>query len=304
MASYSWNIFGHEKTREYLEAQLKDRGLGHGLLFVGQEHIGKFTVAKTLANILQCEKELCRRCPACIQIKKGCHLDTIDIADDGEPLKIEQIREIINRMNMTSQSNSRVVLLENIGRLTEEAANALLKILEEPGEKTYFFFTAQTLREVLPTIRSRMHILKLTAPVTDETFFQFLKNQYRDLTEQAYEKLLLLALGKPGKIIALLESPEVMTQSEYLYDTAQRFCTAFSLSARFKLIQEFKDDDGKIAEFLTLMTALLRQKFLHGSVESERNMAVKTLPAVIEALGLLRKNVNTRLLLENLALQF
>lgn len=301
---YAWNIFGHEKILEYLESQLAGNNLGHAILFAGPVHIGKFTIAKVLSQILQCEWGLCRKCPTCLQIEKGSHLDTIEMTDDGSSLKIEQIREIINRLSMTSQSKARIVLLENIGRLIKEAANALLKILEEPGQNTHFFFTATSLREVPPTILSRMHIIKITPPVTNGVFHNFLLARYQDLTKERYEKINLLSLGKPGKMVRFLESPEALSETEYLYERAQHFCTAFSLSARFKLIQELKDDNSKISEFLVLMTACLRQLLLKGSSEEERKKAFHVLPQVISSLNFLRKNVNGRLLLENLAFSF
>lgn len=306
MALYEWNVIGHEKAIEYLERQLRDYTLSHALLFVGPEHIGKFSILKTLARILQCDKNFCRTCPACTQIENGYHIDTIIIADDGSSIKIEQIREIINRLSMTPQSPCKILLLENIWRLTEEAANSLLKILEEPYPKTHFFFTASSLREVLPTIQSRMSIFKLIVPPRKQ-FFRFLSGKFPGLKEESFRELEVLSLEKPGAMIRLLENPEQLEARKEHYERVKRFCVSFSTVSRFglirELIQELKDNPSIILEFLGMMTSFLRHLLFHGS-PTEQSMATRILPKTVEAYELLRKNVNARLLLENLALNF
>lgn len=288
---YNWHIFGHDKILDYLENQLANGSLGHALLFVGPEHIGKFSMAKTLAYIMQCEGQ---------QIEHGYHIDTIILKDDGSSIKIEQIRDILARLVMTSQSPYKILLLENISRLTQEAANSLLKILEEPFPKTYFFFTATSLREVLPTIQSRMHILKVVAPPQD-LLYEFLQKSYPSLTKEHFAQLHTLALGKPGKIIELLDAPDTFEEKREQYEMVKRFCMAFSVTTRFKLIQDLKDDALRVRDFLIMMTSFLRHLLFHGSV-AEKEMACRMLPKVVEAYELIRKNVNARLLLENLAL--
>ncbi|KKT19207.1 MAG: polymerase III, delta-prime subunit protein [Candidatus Peregrinibacteria bacterium GW2011_GWA2_43_8] len=92
---YKWPIIGHEEQLKRLEADLKNGHLAHAYIFVGPDKVGKFLVAKTLAGILQCPNNYCRSCPTCVQVMKGVHLDTIEMRDDGESIKIERVRALI-----------------------------------------------------------------------------------------------------------------------------------------------------------------------------------------------------------------
>ena len=134
---YDWNIIGHKKQLEMLESDIESGSLAHAYLLCGPGHVGKYTVAKKLASILQCENNFCGKCPTCIQIRKGQHLDTMEFENNREALKINQIREVIARCNMSSQSKYKIIILQSIGRMTTEAGNALLKTLEEPPEKPF-----------------------------------------------------------------------------------------------------------------------------------------------------------------------
>ncbi len=297
---YDWNIFGHEKTLEFLEYHVRGGTLGHAMLLSGPEHIGKFRILKTLSQILQCENGFCKTCPTCQQIEKGYHLDTIEILNDGQSIKIEQIRDILGRLHMTSQSPCKILLLENIGRMTEEAGNSLLKILEEPGEKTYFFFTVGSLREVLPTIQSRMQILKMKTP-SMEKFFEYIKTRYPQITKDKWRELEMLSLGKPGEAVALLEAPEIFEACRERYEMVKHFFSTISLVTRFSIAQGFKDDAVAVREFITMMIFFLRYILFSGR-QPEKLLALKFLPKFAEAYELTKKNVNSRLLLENLIL--
>ena len=156
---YNWNVIGHEKELGLLEHDFRENNIHHAYLFVGPEKVGKFRVAKSVAGILQCPENFCHSCPTCIQIEKKCHPDIIELEDDGQSIKIDTVRDIIARLNMTSQGRYKILLIQNIGRLTEEAGNCLLKTLEEPPQKTIFLFTVSQLRDIMPTIASRMRLI-------------------------------------------------------------------------------------------------------------------------------------------------
>jgi DNA polymerase-3 subunit delta' len=87
------------------------------------------------------------------------------IRTEGLSIKIDEIRELISRASWApSVANYRVVVIEDADRLTESAANALLKVIEEPGARTVWLLCAPTLTDVLPTIRSRCRHLSLHTP--------------------------------------------------------------------------------------------------------------------------------------------
>jgi DNA polymerase-3 subunit delta' len=97
----------------------------------------------------------------------GTHADVELIKTAGLSIKIDEVRELISRASWApSVANYRVVVMEDADRLTESAANALLKVIEEPGLRTIWLLCAPTLTDVLPTIRSRCRHLSLRTPST------------------------------------------------------------------------------------------------------------------------------------------
>ena len=150
---FSSNIIGHRKQLFSLENDLSSGALDHAYLFSGPAHIGKMMVAREFAKILQCPNNACGVCPICIQIEKGYQPDTIEIADDGESLKVEFLRGILKRMNTTTVGKYKILIIQNIERMNAESANTMLKILEDPPQNVVFLLTTSRVEELLPTIQ-------------------------------------------------------------------------------------------------------------------------------------------------------
>lgn len=303
---YDWHIIGHEKELAFIEKHLRTGRIGHAYLFVGPRNIGKFTVAKTFVKILQCPNQFCRTCPVCVQVEKSGHLDTIEIPDDGTSIKIEPIRDIIARLNMTPQSQYKILLIKNIGRITEEAGNSLLKLIEEPTAKTIFLFTAESAREVLPTMLSRMYRIKFK-PVQEDLLRNFLKKQYAYLGEGMLDRIMMLSFGAPGMAISLIENEGRLRVSSELYERTKRFIEEKTLTERFAHIQELAVNPEIVREFLMMLLNILRNRALKtgdGPAMAGRMEIVRLIEKIPEVTGLLLKNVNARLTLENLALEF
>lgn len=300
---YDWGIIGHEKELAFLEEHLRSGQVGHAYLFTGPRNIGKFTIAKTLAKILQCPNQYCRTCPVCVQVEKGGNLDTIEMLDDGTSIKIEPIRDIIARLNMTSQGQYKILLMENIGRLTEEAANSLLKLIEEPTEKTIFLFTAESRREVLPTILSRVYQVPFK-PISEQVLRSFLQERYDYLDEDTLEKASTLSFGAPGRAIALLENGDLLLHARDIYERSKQFIEEKTITGRFTHIQGLAENPEEMREFLMMLLGILRHRVLTGKDGHKQTQEIRLLEKIPEATQLLRKNVNARLTLENLALEF
>lgn len=296
---YNWNIIGHEKELEFLESKLLSGSLHHGYLFIGLDNIGKFVVIKTLAQILQCPNNFCKKCHTCVQIAKGCHLDTIEIRDDGTSLKIEQIRDLIARLNMTSQSKYKIVMMENIGRLTEEAGNSILKILEEPPPKTFFFFTSQHLSGILPTIRSRVFIMRMK-PVSESKLKEVIAEKFPNIDKDKLEKILFLSFGQPGRVLQFANEPEKLKSHEELFEMCRNFYKTTSIADRFRLIQKLSENPAAMKEFIIMLTAYLRQLLLYTKIGGG-NLAF-LISELEKTSGLIRRNINPKLAFENFAI--
>jgi DNA polymerase-3 subunit delta' len=149
-------------------AQNKDdssQGMTHAWLFTGPPGSGRSNAAIAFAAALVCKDSGCSKCVDCISTITGSHSDVELIKTEGLSIKIDEIRELISRASWApSVAAWRVVVIEDADRLTDSAANALLKVIEEPGLRTVWLLCAPTLTDVLPTIRSRCRHLSLRTP--------------------------------------------------------------------------------------------------------------------------------------------
>ena len=128
----------------------------HAWLFTGPPGSGRSNAAVAFAAALVCEKGGCNDCINCTTAQAGTHADVELIRTEGLSIKIDEVRELITRASWSpSVGNYRVVVIEDADRLTESAANALLKAVEEPGLRTVWLLCAPSASDVLPTIRSR-----------------------------------------------------------------------------------------------------------------------------------------------------
>ena len=137
----------------------------HAWLFTGPPGSGRSSAAVAFASALICSSDGCGTCADCRAAKAGTHADVEIIRTEGLSIKIEEIRELLTRVAWApAMGGWRVVVMEDADRLTESAANALLKAIEEPGNRTVWLLCAPTLHDVLPTIRSRCRHMQLVTP--------------------------------------------------------------------------------------------------------------------------------------------
>jgi DNA polymerase-3 subunit delta' len=143
----------------------KSQSMTNTWLFTGPPGSGRSNAAIAFAAALVCIDGGCSKCNDCMSTIIGTHADVELIKTAGLSIKIDEVRELISRASWApSVANYRVVVMEDADRLTESAANALLKVIEEPGLRTIWLLCAPTLTDVLPTIRSRCRHLSLRTP--------------------------------------------------------------------------------------------------------------------------------------------
>jgi DNA polymerase III subunit delta' len=143
------------------------QAMTHAWLFTGPPGSGRSNAAIAFAAALVCKDGGCSKCVDCMSTITGSHADVELIKTEGLSIKIDEIRDLISRASWApSVAAWRVVVIEDADRLTDSAANALLKVVEEPGLRTVWLLCAPTLTDVLPTIRSRCRHLSLRTPST------------------------------------------------------------------------------------------------------------------------------------------
>ena len=144
-------------------------GMTHAWIFTGPPGSGRSSAAVAFAAALVCPQGGCGTCQECRSAQTSGHPDVEIIRTEGLSIKIDEIRELLTRTSWApSMGGWRVVVMEDADRMTESAANALLKAIEEPGARTVWLLCAPTLHDILPTIRSRCRHLQLRTPSTQD----------------------------------------------------------------------------------------------------------------------------------------
>ena len=296
---YNWSIIGHEKQLKQIESDIESGNLAHAYLMAGPNSVGKHTVSRKIAGILQCENNFCHKCKTCLQVQQGSHIDTVELKDNKESIKIEDVRKLIERTNMTGQSKYKIFLVQSVERMTTEAANSFLKVLEEPPPATIFILTTNNIRELLPTLISRVRVIKFSN-VSARYLEEKLKKLYPDREADTIHQVSLLSLGKTGKAIHLMENPDSLVDYRKIYSDVQNFLRSKNRVDRFAYVEDLVAEQKRINIFLNILTHVLRSKVLEGDRETSKH--IKTLSKIEEAGMFLKKNINTKLVLENLML--
>jgi len=142
-------------------------GMTHAWLFTGPPGSGRSVAARAFAAALLCADQGCGQCASCRQVAAGTHADLLLIRPDGLSYGVRQTRELVLRAAAAPvYGRYRVVLFEDADRATEQAANALLKAIEEPAPRTVWLLCAPSPDDLPTTIRSRCRLVTLRTPRT------------------------------------------------------------------------------------------------------------------------------------------
>lgn len=152
-------IIGQERAKTILQHGLRTGKVSHAYLFSGPIGTGRMETALTFAKAMFCERlqdDCCDECLSCRKIDHRNHPDVHIIAPEGQSIKIDQIRELQREFSYrTSPSSHKVYIMEQANKMTVQAANSLLKFLEEPMSPTVAILLAEHGQSMLPTIVSR-----------------------------------------------------------------------------------------------------------------------------------------------------
>lgn len=227
----SWGIIGHGWAIEFLRRSIGGGRPSHAYLISGPAQLGKALLALRLAQTLNCERgevDPCLECRSCRRIERGNHPDVriagmaSQAAAKGEEggrardLKIDTIREWQADINLKPyEGQRRVFILHDAERMSEAAANAMLKTLEEPPPYATLVLIANTAGDLLPTIVSRCQPIKLR-PVGRAQLSEAL--QARGLPAGDAKLLAAWSQGRPGWALRMVESPEDLAARQSLLD--------------------------------------------------------------------------------------
>jgi DNA polymerase-3 subunit delta' len=143
----------------------------HAWLVTGPAGSGRSLAARAFAAALQCTdpEPGCGRCAGCHLVLAGSHPDVMTVVPEGLSLGVDAVRRLVVEATLApALGRWRVLVLEDADRLTEQAANVLLKPLEEPGSRGVFLLCAPSTEDLLPTVRSRCRLVTLRLPATED----------------------------------------------------------------------------------------------------------------------------------------
>ncbi len=198
------HLLGQPRAVSLLTRALHSGRIGHAYLFRGPSGVGKKLFAAAMAMALNCRNAgpsgACRECVSCRKYLSGNHPDYVVETPEKGAIKIGQIREICKSLAYPPyESERRIVVLEEVHTMRPEAANSLLKTLEEPPEGNVLILTAETSRSILSTIRSRCQIVPFFTLTQDETV-KILEEKH-DIEGQESNLLARVSEGSPGQAL-------------------------------------------------------------------------------------------------------
>mgnify|MGYP001823038655 FL=1 len=221
-ALYPWL----EPYSSSLAAVFRQGRFPHALLLAGQPGMGKATFADYIAELLLCESPAdnhapCGHCPGCIQFEAGTHADYFRVSPEvdektgkeSKAIKIDQIRKLAGQLSLSSHRGGyKVAVLNPAEAMNINAANSLLKTLEEPSDNTVLVLVCTHPAHLPPTIRSRCQQIRIVPPER-EIALQWLAGQLPDQDPESY---LQLADGAPLAALAQAQAGSIEARRERL----------------------------------------------------------------------------------------
>lgn len=252
----TWTQFSQQpRASELLYRSLRNERLAHAYLFTGPKGAGKKQMALHLAKSLFCperEADACGACVTCRRIEAGNHPDVLLITPDGASIKIDQIRALQKEMAMRAVESSRkVYIIEHVDKMTTQAANSLLKFLEEPPAGVLAVLVTEHAHAILPTILSRCQTVSFSPLSADA------------IAEQLRADGVLAGMAKVASHITtnveearLLSQSESFAQLRNLVIQLVQECKQRNASALYTIHDMLQKSD-KIKEELPLFLDLL-----------------------------------------------
>ncbi|GAC1421943.1 MAG: DNA polymerase III subunit delta' [Ktedonobacteraceae bacterium] len=328
--SKGWDIIGHAHAIDILRRTLAAQQVRHAYLFTGPPHIGKSLLAHRFAQTLLCTggpdptiapQEPCNTCLSCRKVLHDNHPDihVISKPADKQFILIEQIRILqSDSARRTLEGRRNIFIIENAHEMNVQAANCLLKTLEEPEPDVVLLLTAPDVGLLLPTILSRIQLI--TMQLLTSTHIKNALIQEWDTEPKEADLIAALAAGRMGWAVQAVEDEELLAQRKAQLDLLTKLPAAGRVQ-RFDLVQRISGDSEKVQALLELwllwwrdmvlaantcldltvnvdMRPLLKtQATKLGTVEAERMVR-----AILRTMEAIEQNVNPRVALEVLML--
>ncbi|MFH0769754.1 MAG: hypothetical protein V1926_00060 [Candidatus Peregrinibacteria bacterium] len=278
-------IVGHETERQELERDLEAGNVSHAYLFAGPSHLGKMTIAKWFAmQLLAHGASPEEREHIVSEAERLVHSDFLvldrlwveGVSEDWavigqtsnvpqqhrmkkpvaktDTIGIDDIRALQQRLYETKVGAFRCCIIRLVERMQDTAANAFLKILEEPPEGLVFLLTTSAFRSLLPTVISRTRVISFRRVPS-----RSLRPLLTDLSEDDASFVLHLSQGAPGIALRLRNNPDLLRAERLLHSRAQSFWRTSSLRERLQLLEPLHKRGEEADQFLLHLFLTLRE---------------------------------------------
>lgn len=271
-------IRGQTRPLQVLETALRSGRVHHGYLFSGLSGVGKFLSAKTIAALVNCEErpegefqDACGVCRSCRKIASDQHPDVLVVAPERNIIRIGQIRDIQRAINRAPyEARVRFVLIDDAHTMSEEAANALLKTLEEPSRRTRLILVTDQPHRLLPTILSRCQSLQFSALKT-QTVVSLLKEKLKgaeDLPD--LQVAARYGEGSAGRALAVVESGMLQGRADFIGQVVN--LPMGQPVVLLDLAEELKADRKEMEARLDVLLLFFRDVMLYKATEDPERL--------------------------------
>lgn len=258
------DIFGHERQTGLLQRAILSGSVSHAYLFHGPEGVGKKLAAYTLAQALNCDAgggDSCGQCRSCRNIQKGTHPDVLFLQPEEDYIRIEEIRAVQKMLGYRAfEGRWKVAIMEGCEEMSIGAANAFLKTLEEPPDRTTIILICSNPLSLLPTIFSRCQRIRFS-PLQDQQIQDILIKE-KGVVPEAARAIAALADGSLGRALSM-DLQETMQLRNEAFDLilGSQERDVVDLFALSKKVSAMKDDlKGLLGRMLTLARDLAVMK--------------------------------------------
>ena len=321
----NWNLIGHEWAVEMLKKHVANGTTRHAYLFAGPPGLGRRTLALRFAQALNCPTPLepgvpCGGCRDCKQIAAMQYADltVVQAETEGGVLKVDQIREARRTLILKPyQARYRVALFLRFQEANDNAANALLKTLEEAPSYAVLVLTADSPEQLLPTIVSRCEVLRLRPLRVEEVQKQL---ETRGLETNTAKLIAHISGGRFGYALRLLDDESLLGMREERLNDLQRLISA-SRVEKFTYAEKLAKDKESMRQVILIWLSYGRDLMLKTAragtplVNVDRDAEIEDLAQRLDlssarhmvsgledVLEKMERNVNSRLLAEVLLL--
>ncbi len=308
------DVIGHEETVKKLKNALRSGRIANAYIFSGPEGVGKEFVAINFAKALNCLSDgevPCDKCISCRKIDDGNHADVMVIRPESTRLKIDQMRALQRQGSYRAvEGDYKIYIIAEAEKMTVEAANSMLKTLEEPPGVMVLILLTSAYSALLPTIRSRCQLLKFS--VVPLTILRDELMKHSGISESKAKWAALRSQGKVGRALKLAKEDAADDISTSFPDFSRK--SGESLLNIFRKAEELNKVEDSLDALLSWYRDLLLVKqgcsqelLIHGDAQKHLEKVAggysdiqieKLIKTTLRTQNIIQRNVNPTLALE------